>query len=151
MLAVDARPQLLELALGEVVGQRVLRDFLLGAPDHAVERVRVVDASHQRLDHLGVCDVGDFLGQLHDEVLHEGAVLNSLAELGGRLVVIVDEVALVEGLVNALRLLLGKGNRLAVEYDVAPAEQVHLHLPRALAQTLAYIGLQILHERLVAL
>ena len=113
--------------------------------------MRVVDASHQRLDRLGVCGVGDFLGQLHDEVLHEGAVLDGLAELGGRLIVVVDEVALVKSLVNALRLLLGKGNRLAVEHDVAPAEQVHLHLLRALAQALAYIGLQIPHERLVAL
>ena len=36
----------------------------------------------------------------------------------------------------------------AVEHDVAPAEQVHLNLLRALAQALAYVGLQILHERL---
>ena len=62
MLAVDARPQLLELALGEVIGQRVLGDLLLGAPDHAVERVRVVDASHQRFNSLGVGSVGDLLG-----------------------------------------------------------------------------------------
>ena len=151
MLAVDARPQLLELALGEVIGQRVLGDFLPGAPDHAVERVRVIDASHQRLDRLGMGSVGDFLGQLHDEILHEGAVLDGLAELGGRLVVVVDEVALVKSLVDALRLLLGEGDRLTVEHDVASAEQVHLHLLRALAQALAYIGLQIPHERLVAL
>ena len=151
VLSVDARPQLLELALCEVVGQRVLGDLLLGAPDHAVERVCVVDAPHQRLDRLGVGGVGDALGQLRDEMLNESAVLHCLAELGGRLVVVIDEVALVEGFVYAPRLFLGEGDRIAVEQDVVPAEQVHLDLLRALAQALAYIGLQVPHERLVAL
>ena len=151
VLPVNSLPQLLELAAGEVVGQRVLGDLLLGTTDHAVERVLVVDTAHQRLHDLRVSLVSHRIGQLHDEVVDKRAVGDLRAELVSRHVVFVDEVAFVERLVHLFGLLLGEGHRLVADVDGTAAEEVHLHLLGAIAQRLLDVALQVAHEGLVAL
>ena len=54
MLAVDPAPKLLELLLGEVVRERVLRHLFLGPANHAIEGMGVIDAPHQGFDRLGM-------------------------------------------------------------------------------------------------
>ena len=142
MPAADLVPQLPELRAPEVLPHdRVLGDLLLGLLDHAVEGVRVVDATQERFYRLGMRLVVEPLGQLVHGVALELPLPYHRAEIVRGAVRLVEELILDEVLVDGLRVRRGEARLLAVHGKRPSAEEVNLDLLGALPQCLLDVAL----------